>query len=59
MKKSTRFEKLYLGLIFFLMYLPIGVVIIFSFNESKLPVKFTGFSLQGRRMRKSKKSCVF
>ena len=46
MKKSTRFEKLYLGLIFFLMYLPIGVVIIFSFNESKLPVKFTGFSLQ-------------
>ena len=46
MKKSTRFEKVYLGLIFFLMYLPIGVVIIFSFNESKLPVKFTGFSLQ-------------
>ena len=34
MKKSTRFEKLYLGLIFFLMYLPIGVVIIFSFYES-------------------------
>ena len=46
MKKSTRFEKFYLGLIFFLMYLPIGVVIVFSFNESKLPVKFTGFSLQ-------------
>ncbi len=46
MKKSTRFEKFYLGLIFLLMYLPIGVVIVFSFNESKLPVKFTGFSLQ-------------
>lgn len=46
MKKSTPFEKLYLGLIFFLMYLPVGVVIVFSFNESKLPVRFTGFSLQ-------------
>ena len=46
MKKSTRFEKLYLGLIFLLMYLPVAVVIIFSFNESKLPVKLTGFSLQ-------------
>ena len=35
-----------MGLIFFLMYLPIAVVIVFSFNESKLPVKFTGFSLK-------------
>ena len=33
MKRSTRFEKIYLG-------------IIFSFNESKLPVRLTGFSLQ-------------
>ena len=31
---------------FLLMYLPIGVVVVFSFNESKLPVRFTGFSLQ-------------
>ena len=36
MKRSTRFEKIYLGIIFFLMYLPVAVVIIFSFNESKL-----------------------
>ena len=46
MKRSTRFEKIYLGIIFFLMYLPVAVVIIFSFNESKLPVRLTGFSFQ-------------
>ena len=46
MKRSTCFEKIYLGIIFFLMYLPVAVVIIFSFNESKLPVRLTGFSLQ-------------
>ena len=46
MKKNSRFAKIYLGVIFFLMYLPIGVVIVFSFNESKLPVKFSGFSLK-------------
>lgn len=46
MKKNSRFAGFYLGLLFFLMYLPIGVVVVFSFNESKLPVRFTGFSLQ-------------
>lgn len=46
MKKNSNFAGFYLGLIFFLMYLPIGVVVVFSFNESKLPVRFTGFSLQ-------------
>lgn len=46
MKKSSKFSRIYLGIIFFLMYLPIGVVVVFSFNESKLPVAFTGFSLQ-------------
>ena len=35
-----------MGLIFFLMYLPIAIVIIFSFNESRLPVRLTGFSLK-------------
>ena len=43
-KKNSRFASVYMGIIFFLMYLPIGVVIVFSFNESKLPVSFTGFS---------------
>lgn len=46
MKKNSKFSGFYLGLIFFLMYLPIAVVVIFSFNESKLSVAFTGFSLK-------------
>lgn len=46
MKKNSKAANAYLGIIFFLMYLPIAVVIVFSFNESKLPVAFTGFSLQ-------------
>ena len=46
MKKNSKFANLYLVIIFLLMYLPIGVVIVFSFNEAKLPVRFTGFSLK-------------
>lgn len=46
MKKNSKLSSLYLGIVFTLMYLPIVVVVIFSFNESKLPVKFSGFSLQ-------------
>ena len=46
MKKNSKLSRFYLGLIFVLMYLPISVVIVFSFNESKLPVRFTGFSLK-------------
>ena len=43
-KKNSKLSGFYLGLILVLMYLPIAVVIVFSFNESKLPVRFTGFS---------------
>ena len=46
MKKNSKLSRFYLGLIFVLMYLPIAVVIVFCFNESKLPVRFTGFSLK-------------
>ena len=46
MKKNSKLSRFYLGLIFVLMYLLIAVVIVFSFNESKLPVRFTGFSLK-------------
>ena len=46
MKKNSKFANLYLVIVFLLMYLPIGVVIVFSFNEAKLPVRFTGFSLK-------------
>ena len=46
MKKNSKLSRFYLGLIFVLMYLPIAVVIVFSFNELKFPVRFTGFSLK-------------
>ena len=46
MKKNSKLSRFYLGLIFVLMYLPIAVVIVFSFNEARLPVRFTGFSLK-------------
>lgn len=46
MKKNSKLSGLYLGILFFLMYLPIGEVVVFSFNEARLPVRFTGFSLK-------------
>lgn len=46
MKKNSKLSGLYLGILFFLMYLPIGVVVVFSFNEARLPVRFTGFSMK-------------
>lgn len=46
MKKNSIISQVYLGIMFFLMYLPIAVVVVFSFNESKLPVALTGFSFQ-------------
>ena len=46
MKKNSKLSGLYLGILFFLMYLPIGVVVVFSFNEARLPVRFPGFSLK-------------
>ena len=45
-KKNSKLSGFYLGLIFVLMYLPIAGVIVFYFNESKFPVRFTGFSLK-------------
>lgn len=45
MKSNTNLARIYIAVVFILMYLPIGVVVAFSFNESKLPVAFTGFSL--------------
>ncbi len=37
-------SKCYIALIFFLLYIPIAVLIIFSFNESGSLAEFTGFS---------------
>ncbi|NLB19682.1 MAG: ABC transporter permease, partial [Clostridium sp.] len=39
-------KKLYAFLIFFFLYAPIIVLIVFSFNESKSRGTFTGFSLK-------------
>ncbi len=39
------FSKIYIALIFFLLYIPIAVLIVFSFNESGSLAEFTGFSL--------------
>lgn len=44
MKKNGKLANLYLILVFLIMYLPIAIVVVFSFNESKLPVKWSGFS---------------
>lgn len=45
MKKMGAFSKLYLVLIFSFMYLPIAVMAVFSFNQSKSRTLFTGFTL--------------
>ena len=48
MKKAGIGAKAYLVFLLVLMYLPIGVVVLFSFNAStaRTPTVFTGFSLQ-------------
>lgn len=38
------FRKCYIGLIFAFLYLPIAILIIFSFNESKSRTNYTGFT---------------
>ena len=39
------FGKIYLGVIFAVMYLPLLVMVFFSFNASNSTATFTGFSL--------------
>ncbi len=45
-KKKISFSQIYLALILLLTYLPIIVVVVFSFNDSKLFVSWEGFSLR-------------
>ncbi|MBR2906769.1 MAG: ABC transporter permease [Clostridia bacterium] len=45
-KKSSKLSTLYMALIFTILYLPIGIMILFSFNESKSMTNFTGLSLR-------------
>ncbi len=41
-----RFSKFYIGLILFLLFAPIAVMIFFSFNEGKSTAVFSGFSFK-------------
>lgn len=41
-----KFSNFYIGLILFLLFAPIAVMIFFSFNEGKSTAVFTGFSLK-------------
>lgn len=45
MKRNKILQRVYLVFIFAFMYLPIAVMIAFSFNESKSRTVFTGFTL--------------
>ncbi len=49
MKKRSRFPALYLLVLTVLMYLPILIVMIYSFNRSKISSVWTGFSLSWYR----------
>lgn len=46
MKKKWKWSNLYLAIMILLMHFPLVMVVIFSFNESRLSANFTGFSLK-------------
>lgn len=46
MKNRTRLPNVYLALVILLMYVPIALVILYSFNESKISSVWGGFSLK-------------
>lgn len=45
-KKKFRLSNLYLALVMLIIYLPLAIVVIFSFNDSKLTVSWEGFTLK-------------
>lgn len=45
-KKRVSFSKIYLAVITLITYLPIVMVVVFSFNDSKLAVSWKGFTLK-------------
>lgn len=45
-KKRFCFSHVYLAVIMLLTYLPLAMVVLFSFNDSKLPVSWKGFTLK-------------
>ena len=46
MKRNSKIANIYLGIILFFMYFPIAMVVLYSFNDSRLTVSWKGFSLQ-------------
>lgn len=44
-KKRVTLPGLYLGLVLFLMYLPVAIVMVYSFNSGKTDVRFVGLTL--------------
>lgn len=46
MKKKGVFSKIYAFLMYMFLYIPIIVLVVFSFNDSKLNAVWTGFSLK-------------
>ena len=46
MKNRTKLPNIYLGIVTAIMYLPIVLVVIYSFNESKISSVWSGFSLK-------------
>ena len=45
MKKKFPFSKVFMALIIFMFYLPLAVMVIYSFNESRISALWSGFSL--------------
>ena len=45
-KKRFKFSNLYLALVMLVTYLPLLIVVVFSFNDSKLTVGWKGFTLR-------------
>ena len=43
---KNKLSKIYLAIVFVIIYLPLAVMFFFSFNESNSTSKFTGFSLK-------------
>jgi spermidine/putrescine transport system substrate-binding protein len=48
-RRSSRFQGIYLGVILALMYVPIILVIVYSFNQSRISSVWEGFSLRWYR----------
>ena len=58
MRKKARFPGIYLGIILALMYVPILLVIIYSFNESRISSVWSGFSLRWYRDLLETRTCL-